>query len=59
MMDKQNDEPNGRYDIDRLKEALFKTVDYHVQEYNFTYAEVVGCLEIVQQVLIKESGATQ
>lgn len=47
----------GRYDIDQLKEAIFKVIDYHRLEYKFTYAEVVGVLEIVQQILIHENGS--
>ncbi len=38
----------GRYDSDRLKEAIFKQIDYFRHEYKLTYAEVIGVISAVE-----------
>ncbi len=47
----------GRYDCDRLKKEIFDKIDYFSREYQLTYVDVIGVLEIVKQVMIKESGS--
>ena len=41
----------------RLGEALHKAIDYFRQEYNVTYAQVIGVLAMVQSDIQREADA--
>jgi hypothetical protein len=42
------------FDTDILRDALLKTLSYFRREYEVTYAEAIGVLEIVKNMLIDE-----
>jgi len=39
----------------RLYETIMKTLDYFRKEYNLTYAEVIGVIEIIKHTVILET----
>lgn len=47
-------EPNKRPAQDSLGDAFLKAIDYHTREYQMTYDEVIGCLEIVKLGMYRE-----
>ena len=44
---------DGRYAIDRFKEAVFAQIDYYTREYKLSYAELIGQLEFIQICLVQ------
>lgn len=40
--------------MQRLGEAIDKAINYHVAEYNLTYDQVIGGLEIIKATLLRE-----
>jgi hypothetical protein len=43
--------------VDRFIIALAKTIDYFSLEYDLTYAEVIGAIELIKSDLINEAGS--
>jgi len=50
---KPSKEPNHEA-MQRLGEAITKTIEYHVAEYDLTYDQVIGGLEIIKATLLRE-----
>lgn len=34
--------------MESLSDALYKAISYHSQEYDMTYQEIIGCLEVIK-----------
>ena len=47
-------EDERRYQTDILKSAIFDCIDKHVEQYQITFAEVIGVLECVKFQQITE-----
>ena len=50
----KNDKQPNHEAMERLAEAIVKQIDYHVAEYDLTYDQVIGGLEIIKLNLYKE-----
>ena len=50
----KNDKQPNHEAMERLAEAIVKQIDYHVAEYDLTYDQVIGGLEIIKLNMYRE-----